>query len=57
MLGKEAVESFQEIYKQKFGKELSVRDAAEQGSNLIRLYRLVLSETQGDKFDDTKDDR
>ena len=55
MLTKEAIESFQEIYQQEFGKELSVSDATEQGSDLIRLYKLVLSANQGDASNESKD--
>jgi len=54
MLTKEAIEKYQEIYQQKFGKELSIKDATEQGSDLIRLYKLVLPVYEGDAPNETK---
>jgi len=55
MLTKESIESFQEIYQQTFGAKLSIDEATEQSSNIIRLYKLVLSESKGDTLNDTKD--
>jgi len=55
MLTKESIEKFQEIYQQEFRKELSVKEATEQGSDLIRLYKLALSINEGDVSNETKD--
>lgn len=41
MLSDEAIKQYQEIYKKKFGQEISEKEAREQGENLIRLIRVV----------------
>lgn len=40
-LPKEAVEEFQQAYKQDFGKEITYAEAEEMGIDLIELYRLI----------------
>lgn len=42
MLSQQAIEEFQEIYFQTYGKELSFAEAAEQATQMIRLYKIVL---------------
>ena len=37
-----AIEEFQEIYRNTFGKELSFAEASEQASQLFRFYKSVL---------------
>lgn len=41
LLSDKHISSFQEIYKQEFGKEISKDDAYEQGAKLIRLVQIV----------------
>ncbi len=43
MLSEQAVEEFRTIYRNQYGIELPFADAAKQASNLIRLYKTVLS--------------
>jgi len=40
-LSKEAIEEYKQIYKKKFGEEISDQEAYEQGCRLIRLIKLV----------------
>lgn len=42
MLSKQAIEKFQEIYLKAYGKGLSFAEAAEQATQIIRLYKAVL---------------
>lgn len=41
MLSRQAIEEFQSLYRQKFGRELSLQDATEQATNLLRLYKSI----------------
>lgn len=41
MLSDEQITKFQTLYKKHFGKEISQKEAREQGSKLIRLIGLV----------------
>lgn len=54
MLSKLAVEEFQKIYEKEFGIRLSMTEATEQASNLIRLFKSVLS-GEDDSIDEKKD--
>jgi hypothetical protein len=40
-LSKEAMEKFKEIYKKKYGEEISDEEAYEKGRRLIRLFKLI----------------
>ena len=40
-LPKEAVEEFQQAYKQDFGKEITYAEAEEMGRDLIKLYKVI----------------
>ncbi len=42
MLSKQAIEEFQEIYLQTYGKELSFAEATEQALRLIRFCKFAL---------------
>ncbi|MBT6049117.1 MAG: hypothetical protein HOG49_20165 [Candidatus Scalindua sp.] len=42
MLSKQAIEEYRIIYRNEYGKELSVADATKQANSLIRLYKAVL---------------
>lgn len=41
MLKDEQIKKFQEIYKNRFGKEISREDVLERGSKLVRLMEIV----------------
>ena len=41
MLSEKAIDEFQEIYKKKFGKEISRQDAYESGQNLVNLFKIL----------------
>ena len=40
-LKKEAIREFQEIYKEKFGEEISDQRALELGNNLLNLFKVI----------------
>jgi hypothetical protein len=42
LLSAEQVESFQELYRNRFGKDISKEEAYEQGVKLVKLMELVL---------------
>lgn len=41
MLSDEQITQFQALYKKRFGKEISRKEAYEQGAKLIRLVELI----------------
>lgn len=41
MLSGEQITKFQKIYKEQFGKEISRKDALEQGIKLVRLMEII----------------
>lgn len=41
MLSEEKVKSYQELYKSRFGKEISYEEAYEQGTKLLRLVEII----------------
>jgi hypothetical protein len=43
MLSKQAIEEYKTIYRNQYGKELSLAEATKQANNLIRLYKTILS--------------
>ena len=43
MLSDENIRAFQVLYKEHFGKEISVEDARENGTKLLRLISLIYS--------------
>jgi len=45
----EAIKEFQEIYKEKYGKELSHAEAYESASNLLGLFEVLLKGAQVDR--------
>lgn len=57
MLGKEAIEEFQAIYLKEFGKRLSIEEATEHATNLLRLYKSVLLNTNNEKKSHEKKDQ
>jgi len=55
MLSEEAIKEYQELYFREFGIRLSSKEAAEQASDIIRLYKTVFS-TKGDDSSHEKKD-
>ncbi len=41
MLSKKAITEYQEIYKKEFGVEINEQEAKEQGTSLLRLFKLI----------------
>ena len=41
MLPPEAIEEFKGLYKKRFGKDLSGKDASRRANNLVNLYKIV----------------
>jgi hypothetical protein len=41
-LSDDAIEKFRAIYKKQFGKEISVEEAKEHGSNLVGFFELLI---------------
>lgn len=41
MLSKKAIQEYQEIYKEVYGKELPYEKAVEGGTTLLRLFKLI----------------
>lgn len=50
MLSDEQIKSYQLLYKNRFGKEISQAEALEQGVKLIRLIELVYKPMTKDDF-------
>jgi len=40
-LSKKAIDEYKEIYKRKFGEEITDQEAYEQASNLLRLFKVI----------------
>jgi hypothetical protein len=41
MISKEALEEFKKIYKKEFGEDISDKDALDEATNLLNLYKAV----------------
>ena len=41
MLSEEAVLEYQQIYKKEFGEEISLEEAKEQGTKLLKLFSII----------------
>lgn len=54
LLSDKHISSFQEIYKQEFGKEISKEDAYEQGAKLIRLVQIVYQPITKEDYEHTQ---
>ncbi len=50
MLTNKQIKKFQEIYREKFGKEISKKDAYEQGIKLVNLMKTIIEETESNSF-------
>lgn len=55
-LSDKQIEEFQEIYKNKFGKDISKQEAYEQGTRLIELIKLVFKRDE-DSTPTVREDR
>jgi hypothetical protein len=51
MLSDEQIRKYQEIYKNRFGKEISREEAYEQGIKLIRLIKLTYKPITEKEYD------
>ncbi len=49
MVSEKALEEFREIYRKKFGKELSEKDALDKALRLLNLYKAVYGPTKSSK--------
>ena len=56
MLTQKAIEEFQEIYLQTYGKELSFAEAAEQALRLLRFCKFALGYPVHNTNEDGKDE-
>ena len=54
MLSEQAIEEFRAIYRNQYGIELPLSEATKQASNLIRLYKTVLSPLEDDTSQNEK---
>ncbi len=41
MISKEQLEKFKDIYRKRFGKDISDQEALEKGAKLIRLMKII----------------
>ena len=57
MVSEEQIKTFQTLYKNRFGKEISREEAYEQGVKLIRLVELIykpMTETEYQKLQERR---
>ena len=47
MLPQEAIIEFQRLYKEKYGIEISIEEAALRAQDFIKIYRAVCLDTKG----------
>lgn len=50
MLTDKQIKKFQEIYRNRFGKEISKKDAFEQGIKLVNIMKIILEEKESNIF-------
>ena len=50
MLTDKQIKKFQEIYRNRFGKEISKKDAFEQGIKLVNIMKIILEEKESNNF-------
>jgi hypothetical protein len=41
MLSKQAIEEYKQIYKEEFGKEITDKEALEQGERLLQVMKII----------------
>lgn len=49
MLSSKAIEDFQRLYKQDFGKEISKQEAMERGTKLVELMKIICKTPKQEK--------
>lgn len=49
MLSKQAIEEYQKIMKKEFGQDITVAEAEEQGTRLLRLFEILVKVDQREK--------
>ncbi len=54
MLSKKDIQEYVTIYRNQYGKELSLADATKQANSLIRLYKTVLSPLKNEASENRK---
>ncbi len=57
MLPKEAIEEYKQIYKARFGIELSDEEASFRANNFVNLYKAVYEQDSLDIGQDKKEDQ
>lgn len=57
MLTDEQVTKFQDIYKKRFGKEISRADALEKGIKLVRMMEIIYKPITKKEFDELQERR
>jgi len=50
-LTREQVEKFQDIYKKRFGKEISYQDVLDRGYKLVRLMKIIYQPITQEEYD------
>ncbi len=50
MLSDEQIKKFQNLYKNRFGKEISRKEAYEKGAKLVRLLELIYKPMTEDEY-------
>ncbi len=50
MLTDKQIKKFQEIYRKKFGKVISKKDAYERGIKLLNLMKIITKEAESNNF-------
>lgn len=53
MITDEHITQYQELYRERFGKELSREDARDQGTKLVRLMQLIYKPMTQEERDET----
>lgn len=53
MLSDKAVREYMDIYRDEFKKDISFEEARKQASNLLHLYKLVLTPSKGTSVDNS----
>ena len=50
MLSKQAIEEYQKIMKEEYGQEITLAEAEEQGTRLLRFFELLIKIDQRKKL-------
>lgn len=52
MLSKQAIEKYQKIFKEEFGQEITIAEAEEQGTRLLKFFEILIKIDQRNKKND-----